>query len=98
MSLDWHWSGNGLGQRVWRLPNAIAVTGPAPERFGICIFRAASDSYLVRMVWNDMQFGWPRLTRRELLESSLTILLKALGTSLEYLLDQPVQELSITPS
>jgi hypothetical protein len=42
-----------------------------------------------------MQLGWARLSRPELLESSLRTLLQAVGTSLDYLLDQPVQKQSL---
>jgi hypothetical protein len=90
MILDWHEPPDSKQQRIWYLPAGFIYLGPAPSRFGIQIYREESDAYAVRLVWNDMQFGWKKLSRRQLLESSLGLLLGALGTCLEYLLDQPV--------
>jgi hypothetical protein len=92
MNLDWPDQQLSLEQITWNLPRGINILGPAPSRFGIQIVRLDTDSYTVRLVWNEMQCGWPCLTRAELLQSSLLVLLKVLGTNLEYLLDQPVQE------
>jgi hypothetical protein len=89
LNLDWHETLHGQSEQTWILPRGLRIAGQAPILFGIRICRTATDGYLVRMVWNEMQFSWADLTRQEILESSLSVVLAALGTSLEYLLDQP---------
>lgn len=87
-----HWDPNMLGatERVWRLPEGIALTGPAPERFGVTIVRKDLDAYSVRLLWNDIRFDWTALTRTQLLTTSLVSLLRALGQDLWALLNQPI--------
>jgi hypothetical protein len=45
-------------------------------------------------LWNDSRFQWYSLTRAQLLETSLPQLLTAMGTDLQYLLQQPVDSVS----
>jgi hypothetical protein len=87
-----HWDPNMLGaaERVWRLPEGIALTGPAPERFGVTIVRRDLDAYSVRLLWNDIRFDWTALTRTQLLTTSLVSLLHAMGQDLWTLLNQPI--------
>jgi hypothetical protein len=91
MNLDWRETGTGQQPYTWTLPRGTLIMGPAPFRFGIHISRRDVDSYAVRMVWDEVQLGWAQLTRREVLDSSLCMVLSALGTNLEYLLDQPAR-------
>jgi hypothetical protein len=76
--------------RLWELPEDVSVAGPAPRRFGVTIERRSADTYSVRLLWDRTSFGWPALTRSQLLASTLVPLLGAVGTDLWYLLDQPV--------
>ena len=76
--------------RAWRLPDGSSIVGPAPTAFGITIHRLGAESYLVRCLWNDHDHSWPHLTSRQLHDSSLDAILAALGTRLDYLLDQPL--------
>jgi hypothetical protein len=89
LHLEWRQLRQGQEDCTWILPRGLRIAGQAPVLFGIRICRTADDDYQVRMVWNEMQFGWSGLSRREILESSLSMVLAALGTNLEYLLDQP---------
>lgn len=73
----------------WRLPNGEALFGPLPTRFGVLVRRQADDAYAVTLVWDSTYRQWFSMRRRELLASSLGAILAALGTPLEYLLDQP---------
>ncbi len=91
MDLDGQASSKDTKPRVWRLPSAAFIAGPAPVRFSIQSVRRDTDAYFVRLVWNDMQIAWPNLTRHDIQSSSLGVLLGAMGTSLEGLLDQAVQ-------
>ncbi len=77
-------------ERLWYLPADICLTGPAPECFGITIQRQGADAYGVRLLWNGTCIHWSRLTRVQLMASALAPLLRAMGTDLWYLLDQPI--------
>jgi hypothetical protein len=74
----------------WVLPSGEVLKGPLPSRFGLHVRRQADDAYAVTLVWGPTYRQWFSLRRRELLASSLGLVLAALGTPLEYLLDQPV--------
>jgi len=92
LRLDWNgWTGAGRN-RPWRMPLGVTVTGPVPTRFGLRIIRTADDQYSVHLVWNRSGFAWADLTRDEVKGSSLGELLDSIGTSLDSLLDQPVQD------
>jgi hypothetical protein len=86
------WSGHDIGrtERLWDLPEGVSVVGPAPERFGVTIQRRELDHYAVRLVWNHTCFSWASLGRVQLLTSALAPLLRAIGSDLHVLLDQPV--------
>jgi hypothetical protein len=77
-------------EQAWRLPDGTIHVGPAPTAFGITIHRLGVDAYLVRCLWNDRDYCWSNLTGRQLHDTSLDSILAALGTSLDYLLDQPL--------
>jgi hypothetical protein len=94
MCLEWNGEPRAKQTRTWRMPGSITITGPAPVRFGIQVLRRDVDGYAVRLVWNDAQLAWQGLSRRQLVESSLSGLLTTLGTSLEYLLDQPIESVA----
>ena len=90
MWLRWQADGPGPMERLWYLPEGVCLTGPAPEQFGVNIHRRAKDMYSVRLVWNRTRLSWPALRRVDILTSALAPLLDAMGTSLRFLLDQPV--------
>ena len=90
MWLRWRGDPGGPAERLWYLPEGVCLMGPAPEHFGVNIHRRADDAYSVRLVWNKTRLSWPAVKRVELLTSALAPLLEAMGTSLRFLLDQPV--------
>jgi hypothetical protein len=92
MELCWDPDGPGVAERVWHMPDSVLLKGPAPRRFGITIHRQGSDSYQVRVLWNQLSLRWDDLTRVQIMASSLAVILNALGTDLWYLLNQPVEE------
>jgi hypothetical protein len=79
----------GHGERLWELPEGLCVVGTAPRRLGVRIRRQSSDSYSVRLLWENTQLTWPTLSRMELLASCLSPVLGALGIDLWSLLEQP---------
>jgi hypothetical protein len=90
MRLRWDANALGTAERLWYLPEDVCLTGPAPEDFGVTIQRRGADAYAVRLLWNKTCMSWSALTRVQLLTSALAPLLRAMGTDLWYLLDQPV--------
>jgi hypothetical protein len=84
------WPAVPAPERGWTLPSGETLTGPPPARFGLHVRRQADDAYAVTLLWDSTYRQWFSLRRRELLASSLGVVLAALGTPLEYLLDQPV--------
>jgi len=92
MELCWDAELPGISECTWHLPNSIVLKGPAPRRFGIAIHRLDADAYRVRVLWDEMTFAWDDLTRTQVMTSSLTQILHALGTDLWYLLNQPIEE------
>ena len=98
MRLRWDPNAPGSGERLWYLPEDVCLTGAAPEHFGVTIQRREADSYAVRVLWNRTCLSWANLTRVQLLTSALTPLLRAMGTDLWYLLDQPVSAEFTLPS
>lgn len=90
-AMDLDWQDTPLAEkRVWNLPSGLQFVGGPPQRFGIEVLRLATDSYQLRVLWNQTCLQWSRLQRHEILGTSLTEVLAALGTDLSYLLDQPV--------
>lgn len=92
MELRWDPDSAGAFERVWNLPESVLVKGPAPQRFGVTIHRLGENSYKVRVLWNRLCLSWDELTRRQIMTSSLVLVLGALGTDVWYLLDQPIEE------
>ena len=95
MDLGWDPDGPGVAERVWHLPDCVLLKGPAPHRFGITIHRQGRDSYQVRVLWNQLSLRWDDLSRVQIMASSLTNILDALGTDLWYLLNQPIEECNL---
>ena len=91
MEMDWNPDAPGVAERVWRLPDSVHLHGPAPSRFGITIRRLDKDAYEVRVLWNHLCLSWQALSRVQIMSSSLTVILKALGTDIWYLLNQPME-------
>jgi hypothetical protein len=96
MYLQWGVANLDLLAQVWQLPDGVSLDGPPPQRFGISIQRIGDDAYAVRLLWNRICFVWMPVERLQLTESSLGPLLSALGTDLDYLLDQPVESCPTT--
>lgn len=84
------WPGGPHGEQTWDLPLGEVVHGPAPTRFGLRIRRQGVDAYAVTLLWDSTYRQWFSLRRAELEPTDLVPLLIALGTPLDYLLDQPV--------
>ncbi len=91
LRLSWNPDCPGVVDRSWYLPQHVTVKGPAPERFGLTVKRNGTDSYMVRLVWNDMYLSWTALTRVQLLTSALSAILQALGQDLWQILNQPAR-------
>ena len=90
MELRWH-EAPGTVERLWHLPQRVTVHSPAPARFGITIERLAEDAYKVQLVWNRLTLAWNQLTRVQIMTSSLSLILQALGTDMWHLLHQPFE-------
>jgi len=90
MCLRWASNAPDASDAAWQLPEGVCLKGPAPERFGVNIQRAAADAYDVRLLWDRSALTWTALTRYQLLDSALAPVLAALGTDLWYLLEQPL--------
>ena len=88
--LQWNPDIPGVADRTWELPEHVCITGPAPKRFAYAIDRRGQDSYQLKVLWNQMSLEWKNLTRRQLLTTALTPILKALGTDLGELLERPM--------
>jgi hypothetical protein len=92
MELRWHADAPGTAERVWHLPQGVSVHGPAPERFGIAIERLGEDDYKVQVLWNHLCLAWNHLRRVQIMTSSLSLVLQALGTDMWHLLHQPIPQ------
>ena len=75
---------------TWHFPAGWQSVGPAPEFFGLHVCRLGPNKYHVSLLWNEARCCWPALSRAELEASSLSWFLPAIGTDLNYLLDQPI--------
>jgi hypothetical protein len=80
----------GETSQAWLLPRSETLHGPPPRRFGLLIRRQAEDAYAISLVWDSTCRQWFSLRRHEVLGTALEPVLAALGTRLDYLLDQPV--------
>jgi hypothetical protein len=89
MQLRWPGSAGETAQ-AWLLPLGEALHGPPPQRFGLLVRRQAEDAYAIALVWDSTCRQWFSLRRHEVVGTALEPVLAALGTRLEYLLDQPV--------
>ncbi len=89
-AMELEWEGGPGGEREWELPRGERLQSPLPARFGLLVRRQAEDSYAVTLLWGATYRQWYSLRRREVEASALAPLLAALGTPLEYLLDQPL--------
>jgi hypothetical protein len=90
MALHWDPEAAGVAECAWHLPDGVCVKGPAPARFGVVIHRRGEDAYHVRVLWNGLGLSWERLSRVQIMASSLAPVLAALGTDLWNLLVQPI--------
>jgi hypothetical protein len=91
MELKWDLEEAAAYERAWRLPDSVSLTGPAPRRFGVTIHRLSENTYQVRVLWNQLCLSWDGLTRLQVMTSSLAEILRALGTDVWDLLNQPVE-------
>ncbi len=91
MELRWDPEVAGVAERTWYLPDNVCLKGPAPEHFGLTLHRHGDDTYQVRVLWNRLCLCWEHLPRTEIMASSLSLVLAALGTDLWYLLSQPIE-------
>lgn len=89
-AMELNWRGMDAVERIWHLPKGVTVLSPAPTRFGILVERMGDDEFKVQLLWNHICFAWNPLRRVEIMTSSLPHILKALGTDLWDLLQQPV--------
>jgi hypothetical protein len=80
----------GAVARAWSLPGQLRLAGPPPARFGVRVQRLGPERYALYLSWDDHAHLWGDLERGQVLLSSLSDLLAALGTDLAYLLDQPL--------
>lgn len=85
------WTDQGpASERLWELPDGFIILSSPPKRFALRIQRLATDCYTVRLVWEHTQLYWTGISRLQLLGSSLSSLLAALGMDLWSLLEQPL--------
>ncbi len=81
MELRWDPEVAGVAERTWYLPDNVCLT----------LHRHGDDTYQVRVLWNRLCLCWEHLPRTEIMASSLSLVLAALGTDLWYLLSQPIE-------
>jgi hypothetical protein len=90
MELQWDADAHGVADRTWHLPDRVSLRGPAPSCFGLVLHRHGANAYQLHILWDRVCLCWEDLPRSEIMASSLSIVLAALGTDLWYLLDQPI--------
>jgi hypothetical protein len=98
MQLVWASDMAGAAERLWHLPGGVALKGPAPEYFGVTIERQHVNSYRLRILWNKLYLNWSQLSRLHIMACSLGPVLRALGTDLWYLLEQPINQEATHPA
>lgn len=89
-AMQLQWPEGPRGEHRWALPLGEEITGPPPARFGLRVRRQDEDAYAVTLLWDSTYRQWFSLHRCELQATDLVSVLVALGTPLEYLLDQPI--------
>src|SRR5262249_13942479 len=94
MALDWK---DEYATRKWRLPDGVCLLGPAPRRLGFRIRPKNSETYAIRLLWNETYLTWPGLRREELLDTDFELLFAAVGIDLWYLLDHADSQDSSEP-
>jgi hypothetical protein len=90
-ALELRWPADAA-ERIWHLPQAVSILSAAPTRFGIVVERLGADAFKVQLLWNHTHFSWNPVRRVDVMTSSLSLILKALGTDLWQLLQQPVAD------
>jgi hypothetical protein len=91
-AMELRWDADlGAFERTWYLPDKVSIKGPAPHRFGVTIRRTGENAYNVRLLWNCLCLNFDELSRTQIMTTSLTHLLNALGTDVWYLLNQPLE-------
>ena len=90
MELCWDPDCHPVMERQWCLPDGVILKGPAPDVFGISVYRTGDDAYQMRMLWNRLSLSWDGLSRAEIMATTLPALLQVLGTDVWYLLNQPL--------
>jgi hypothetical protein len=91
-AMELSWDADDGSEHTWHLPDNLIIKGPPPSRFGITVHRLGKDAYRVQVLWNRLSLGWDDLTRVQVMSSSLSPVLQALGTDLWYLLNQAMEE------
>jgi hypothetical protein len=91
MELAWNPDAPGVAERTWYFPDNVFIKGPAPEKFGVVLKRLDHDRFHVRLLWNDVCMTWNNLRKVQIMTSGLALVLRALGTDLWYLLEQPME-------
>jgi hypothetical protein len=85
------WDRSAVVERLWELPEGLSMISMPPVRFGLKVERVGGDMYRVHLLWDRSRLSWPALSRVQLLTTSLSPLLRAIGQDLGSLLDQPAQ-------
>ena len=94
MELRWEGDDPDCAERAWHLPENVVLKRSAPRKFGITVNRVGPNSFRVRCLWDELCINWTCLTRGQIMASSLSQVLRALGTDLWHMLDQPVEDAS----
>src|SRR5262249_16717703 len=91
------WPAEAAGERDWRLPGGEVVHDRLPDRFGLRVRRQDEDAYALTLLWGSVYRQGFSLRRPEgpgrapeVRGRGLGDLRAAMGTRVEYLLDQPV--------
>jgi hypothetical protein len=90
LRLDWGVGAALERRRSWHLPQGLSLSGPPPTCFAFSILRHGPDAYDVQILWDQVSVVWTAVSRREIEGSSLRMLMVAVGTDLNYLLNQPI--------
>jgi hypothetical protein len=85
------WDRPAVVERLWELPEGLSMISMPPVRFGLKVERVGSDVYRVHLLWDRTRLSWPALSRVQLLTTSLSPLLRAMGQDLGAMLDQPAR-------
>src|SRR5262245_3766085 len=92
-ALELRWPADAAtAERIWHFPQGVSVHSPAPRCFGLAVERLGDDAFKVQLLWNQTGFAWNRLRRVDVMTSSLSLILKALGMDLWQLLQEPAPD------